>query len=123
VTAADPTGIGRTAAEAALQVPGVAELQLNLRDALAGAATRVQRTLGSPALPPERGVRAERTPRDGAWHVEVRCVLHAGRRPLDTARDVHERVRSAVDAQLTSGGTPGPVTVTVTVTRVTGPRR
>jgi hypothetical protein len=123
VTAVNPTGVGRTAAEAALAVPGVAELQLSLREALAGAATRVQRTLGFPALPPERGIRAERTPRTGAWHVEVRCVLHEDRRALDTARDVHEQVRSAVDTHLTHQGIPAAVTVTVTVTRITGPRR
>ncbi|MFJ1996997.1 Asp23/Gls24 family envelope stress response protein [Streptomyces asiaticus] len=119
MTAVRTTSVERIAARAALAVPGVSELQPSLRQALAEAATRVRRTLGSVAPSPETGIQAERAPRTGAWHVEVRCVLDEDRRALDTARDVREGVRSAVDAYATRHGIPGPVTVVVTVTRTT----
>ena len=122
MTAVDTAGVHRTAAGAALAIPGVVELHPTLRQSLAGAATRIQQALGSPAAPLETplgtGIRAEHTP-TGAWHVEVRCVLDEDRRVLDTARDVREHVRSAVGAHLARQGTPGPVTVVVTVTRLT----
>lgn len=121
MTVVDTTGVQRTAARAALGVPGVAQLQPSLGQSLAGAATWARRALGSPALFPEAGIRAERSPGTGVWHLEVRFVLDDDRRALDTARDVHDAVRDAVEAHLTRDGTPGPVTVVVTVTRITGP--
>ncbi|WP_406444182.1 hypothetical protein OHB14_35135 [Streptomyces sp. NBC_01613] len=122
MTATDTTGVERTAARAALAVPGVAELQPTLRQSLAGAATRVQQALGSLAPLPEAGIRAERGARTGAWHVEVRCVCNENRRALDTARDIHDNVRAAVESHVTRHGVPGLVTIVVTVTRITGPR-
>ncbi|BBJ42206.1 hypothetical protein SSPO_049240 [Streptomyces antimycoticus] len=122
MTAVHTAGVERTTARAALGVPGVAELHPSLRQSLAEAATRVRRTLGSVAPSLEAGIHAERAPRTGAWHVEARCVLDEDRRALDTARDVRESVRSAVDAYATRHGIPGPVTVVVTVTRTTGHR-
>jgi hypothetical protein len=116
----DATGVQQTAARAALAVPGVAELQPSLGQSLAGAATRVRQALGSPAPSPQAGIHAERIPRTGAWHIEVRCVLHGDRRALDIARDVHDQVRAAVSSHVIQNGIPGPVTVTVT--RITAPR-
>ncbi|MFE2638534.1 hypothetical protein ACFXKF_27935 [Streptomyces scopuliridis] len=122
MTAGNTTRIERTAARAALAVPGVAELRPSLRQALAGAATRVREAIGSPALSPEAGIHVEHTPGTGAWHVEVRCVLTDDRRALDTARDVRDNVRSAVGSHVTRYGIPEPVTIVVTVTRITGHR-
>lgn len=118
----DTTGVQRTAARAALAVPGVAELQPSLGQSLAGAATLVRRALGSPTPSPQAGIHAERTPRTGAWHIEVRCVLHGGRSALDIARDVHDEVRTAVGHHTARNGIPGSVTVVVTVTRIIAPR-
>jgi hypothetical protein len=86
---------------------------------LAGAAYRV-RALGPAAPPQEAGVRAQRDRRTGAWHLEVRCVLHDDRRAVDTARDVRDSVKVAVGSRL-----PGPdgaesVSVVVIVTHITG---
>jgi hypothetical protein len=47
-------------------------------------------------------------------------VLDGGRRALDTARDVRERVGSAVDAHLAGLGASEPVSVAVDVTRIDG---
>jgi hypothetical protein len=121
MTAIDTTGVQRTAARAALAVPGVAELQPSLGQSLAGAVARVRRGLGAPAPPPQAGIHAERLPQAGAWHIEVRCVLHDDRRAVDTARDVHDQVRAAVGSHVARHGVPGPVTVVVTITRITGP--
>ncbi|MFD7119710.1 hypothetical protein [Streptomyces sp. NPDC056652] len=119
MTAGDTTRVERGAAQAALAVPGVAELQPTLRQALAGAASRAREAIGSPALPREAGIHIEHTPGTGAWHVQVRCVLTDSRRAADVARDVRDRVRSAVSSHVTHHGTPEPVTVVVTVTRIT----
>lgn len=123
MTAVNTTGIERTAARAALAVPGVTALQPSLRQSLACAATRVRQALGSPPPFPQTGIRAERTPRTGAWHVEIRCVLNDDRRALDTARHVRDNVRSAIESHLTHHGIPGPVTIIVTVIRITGHRQ
>ncbi len=45
----------------------------------------------------------------------MRCVLAEGRRALDIARNVHDRVQTALISHLPA---PEPVTVTVTVTRI-----
>ncbi|MFB7269713.1 hypothetical protein [Streptomyces sp. NPDC056244] len=97
----------------------MAELEPSLRDALADAATRVRQALGSPAPSPEAGIRVERIPRTGVWHIEVRCALNDDRRALDATREVREKVRSAVGSHVTRHGVPEPVSVVVTVTRVT----
>jgi hypothetical protein len=122
VTTADTAGVERTAARAALAVHGVAELQPSLGRSLANAATRARRALGSDVPAPEAGIHAEHTPRTGAWHVEVRCVVNEDRRALDTARDVRDGVRSAVSSQVNHHSIADLVTVTVTVTRITGHR-
>ncbi|MFF7751583.1 hypothetical protein ACFZCP_20525 [Streptomyces sp. NPDC007971] len=102
------------AAEAALAVPGVAGLQPRLAHRLATAApTRTDTT--PHRTPPEAGIRADRAPDGSGWHIEVRCVLAEGRRALDIARNVHDRVRTAVISHLPA---TEPVTVTVTVTRI-----
>ncbi|MFD7288800.1 hypothetical protein [Streptomyces sp. NPDC059863] len=120
MTTENAAWIERTAARAALSVPGVAELQPSLRQALAGAATRVREAIGSPALSPEAGIHVEHTLGTGAWHIEVRCVLMDDRRALDAASEVRDKVRSAVGSHLSSHGLPGSVTIGVTVTRITG---
>ncbi|SCF82718.1 Uncharacterized conserved protein YloU, alkaline shock protein (Asp23) family [Streptomyces sp. MnatMP-M17] len=119
MTPGDTTRIEHTAARAALAVPGVAELQPGLRQALASAANRVREAIGSPAVSSAAGIHVERTPGSRALHVDVRCVLTDDRRALDTARDVRESVRSAVGSHVTRHGIPEPVTVVVTVTRIT----
>ncbi|MFI1370026.1 hypothetical protein [Streptomyces griseochromogenes] len=113
MTATGTTALLGVAADAALAVPGVAGLQPRLAHRLAAAAT----TRADPMphrTSPEAGIRADRAPGSG-WHIEVRCVLTEGRRALDIARDVHDRVRTAVISHLSA---PEPVTVTVTVTRI-----
>ncbi|AWN30643.1 Asp23/Gls24 family envelope stress response protein [Streptomyces sp. NEAU-S7GS2] len=118
----DTAGVEQTAARAALAVPGVEELQPSLRHSLADAATYLRRTFGSRTPSPEAGIHASHTPETDAWHLEVRCVLNAQRRALDTARDVRESVQAAVSSQLNSRGRTGSVTIVVTVTRITGGR-
>lgn len=69
-------------------------------------------------MPPEAGIRADRAPDGSGWRIEVRCVLAEGHRALDTARNVHDRVRTAVTSHLATHGVVEPVTVSVTVTRI-----
>ncbi|MFG2196673.1 hypothetical protein [Streptomyces sp. NPDC048639] len=104
------------AARAALDVPGVQGLQPGLGYRLAAAARGVQSAHASTA-PPEAGIRADHIADPPGWQVEVRCIIDEERRALDTARDVRERVRTAVTAQLAREGTPEPVAVLVTITR------
>jgi hypothetical protein len=113
MTIVNAVDIHQTAARTALAVPGVVGLQPSLGYRLASAA----HTRQPPVLPPEAGIRAERTPEAPGWHVEVRCILHEDRRALDTAREVRQRVRSAVTAHLSRNGQPEPVTILVTVTQ------
>ncbi|MGW7238060.1 hypothetical protein [Streptomyces sp. NPDC054804] len=115
MTTTGPTTIVGVVAEAALAVPGVIGLQPRLAQRLAAAAAPTRTSTASHRPPPEAGVRAERAPDGPGWHVEVRCALAEGARPLDVARNVHGRVRAAVASHL---ATPDPVTVTVTVTRI-----
>ncbi|MFF8731572.1 hypothetical protein ACF073_34545 [Streptomyces sp. NPDC015171] len=104
------------AAEAALAVPGVGGLQPGLAHRLAAAAPARTHTTPHRTSPEAgAGIRADRSPDGGGWHIEVRCVLAEGRRALDIARNVHDRVRTAVTSRLPA---PEPVTVTVTVTRI-----
>ncbi|MFI1076289.1 hypothetical protein [Streptomyces puniciscabiei] len=114
MTATGTTALLGVAAEAALAVPGVAALQPRLARRLAAAAapTRADTT------PPEAGVRADRAPDGSGWHIEVRCVLTEGRRALDIARIVHDRVTAALVAHLATHGAAEPVTVAVTVTGI-----
>ncbi|MEU2334747.1 hypothetical protein ABZ770_23195 [Streptomyces sp. NPDC006654] len=114
MTVSGTTALLGVAAEAALAVPGVAGLQprLALRLAAAAAPTRADST------PPEAGIRADRAPDGSGWHIEVRCVLVEGRRALDIARDVHDRVTAALITHLATHGVAEPVTVAVTVTGI-----
>jgi hypothetical protein len=114
MTATGTTALLGVAAEAALAVPGVAALQPRLARRLAAAAapTRADTT------PPEAGIRADRAPDGSGWHIEVRCVLTEGRRALDIARNVHDRVTAALVTHLATHGAAEPVTVAVTVTRI-----
>ncbi|MGW2033258.1 hypothetical protein [Streptomyces sp. NPDC001356] len=114
MTATGTTALLGVAAEAALAVPGVAALQPRLARRLAAAAapTRADTT------PPEAGIRADRAPDGSGWHIEVRCVLTEGRRALDIARNVHDRVTAALVTHLATHGAAEPVTVAVTVTGI-----
>ncbi|ALO97180.1 hypothetical protein ACFW6E_10665 [Streptomyces olivaceoviridis] len=114
MTAVGTTALPGVAAEAALAVPGVAALQPRLARRLAAAAapTRADTT------PPEAGIRADRAPDGSGWHIEVRCVLTEGRRALDIARNVHDRVTAALVTHLATHGAAEPVTVAVTVTGI-----
>ncbi|WP_406500695.1 hypothetical protein OHA04_04590 [Streptomyces sp. NBC_01590] len=118
MTLSEAVDIRQIAARAALAVPGVAGLQPTLGHRLASVAVRVSQTVATAFRPPEAGIQAERRPRSSGWHVEVRCVLNGERRALDTARDVRRQVRSALTAHLAQHGTPEPITVLVTITRI-----
>ncbi|WP_329493573.1 hypothetical protein [Kitasatospora herbaricolor] len=111
MTTARAREIRRACAEAALAHPGVAALQPTLADRLT-AAVSPRSAAGPPAA-----VRVERPPTGAGWHVEVRCILHPGRRSLDVARQVRENIH----ATLTAAGLLDPVeplTVQVTITAV-----
>lgn len=116
MTTARDRDILHAAARATRDVPGVSALQPVLADRLAAAASRTKQAVGAAAQPGEPGIRAEHTP-EGGWHLEVRCAVYEDHRVLDVARQVRERVRTAVIAYLAPCGTPAPVTVLVTVTR------
>jgi hypothetical protein len=117
-TTRDTTSLERTAAEAALAVPGVARLHPSLGQSLAGVVARAGHAFGSRPAESPVGIRVERTPGGDGCHVDVRCVLSAERRALDTARDVREAVRSVLLAHASRHGLTGPVTVGVTITRI-----
>jgi hypothetical protein len=106
------------AADAALAVPGVADLQPRLAHRLAAAVSPTRPEATAERTPPEAAVRADRAPDGSGWRIEVRCVLTEGHRVLDTARNVHDQVRAAVTSHLRARGAPEAVTVTVTVTRI-----
>ncbi|MEU9299641.1 Asp23/Gls24 family envelope stress response protein [Streptomyces sp. NPDC048269] len=108
--------VRRAAARAALDVPGVAALQPALADRLAAAASRVRHGAGTAPHPAATGIRVEHVPHIG-WRVEVRCIVHDGRRVADVARQVREHVRAAVTTHLSLHGSAPPVSVQVTVTR------
>ncbi|MEU3858265.1 hypothetical protein AB0F03_12995 [Streptomyces sp. NPDC028722] len=122
MTAVRPNTLLGVAAEAALATPGVTGLHPRLAHRLAAAATPTRTDTAPHRTSPEAGVRADRAPDGSGWHIEVRCVLDEGRRALDIARDVHDRVAAAVISHLAALGAVERVTVEVTVTRV-GPRR
>ncbi|MFC4331278.1 hypothetical protein ACFPC0_26575 [Streptomyces andamanensis] len=114
------TALPGVASGAALAVPGVAALDPRLTRRLAAAAAPARPDATPRRVPPEAAVRADRAPDGTGWHIEVRCVLSGGRRALDVARDVHDRVAAATAAHLTALGAVEPVTVEVVVTRVAG---
>lgn len=114
MTATGTTALLGVAAEAALAVPGVAGLQPRL----AAAAAPTRASTAPHRTPFEADVRADRAPDGPGWHIEVRCALTGGRRALDIARNVHDRVAAAVIAHLATHGAAEPVTVSVTVTGV-----
>ncbi|PZG95315.1 hypothetical protein C1I97_27145 [Streptomyces sp. NTH33] len=106
------------AAETALAVPGVVGLQPRLAHRLAAAAAPTRPDATPHRTSPGAGIRADRAPDGSGWHIEVRCVLAEGRRALDIARNVHDRVGAAVLSHLTALGVAEQVTVEVTVTRI-----
>ncbi|MEV7980618.1 hypothetical protein [Streptomyces sp. NPDC086519] len=112
-----PTLLGAAAAEAALAVPGVAGLQPRLSHRLAAAAAPT-RADAVPHRTPEAGIRADRAPDGSGWHIEVRCVLSEGRRALDVAQNVHDRVGAAVISHLAAPDAVERVTVEVIVTGI-----
>ncbi|MFD5547330.1 hypothetical protein OHU17_33815 [Streptomyces goshikiensis] len=118
MTTTDTASLLSVAAEAALAVPGVAGLQPRLVHRLAAAAAPTHPVTTLHPAPPEAGIRADRAPDGSGWHIEVRCVLAESHRALDTARHVHDRVRTAVISHLATHGVAEPVTTTVTVTRI-----
>ncbi|MEU7299914.1 hypothetical protein [Streptomyces sp. NPDC007206] len=118
MTATGTTALLGVAAEAALTVPGVTGLQPRLAHRLAAVAAPTWANTTPHRAPPDAGVRADRAPGGSGWHIEVRCVLTEGRRALDIARNVHDRVAAAVIAHLATRGVAEPVTVAVTVTGI-----
>ncbi|MGV9251540.1 hypothetical protein [Streptomyces sp. NPDC003697] len=117
MTVTGPSALLGVAAEATLAVPGTAGLPS--RPAHRPVAVAPTGTDSAPhRIPPEAGIRADRAPEGPGWHIEVRCVLAGGHRALDTARDVHDRVRAGVMSHLAAHGIEEPVTVTVTLTAV-----
>ncbi|MFJ8022283.1 hypothetical protein [Streptomyces sp. NPDC096311] len=118
MTASGTTMLLGVAAEAALAVPGVNGLQPRLAHCLAAAAAPTRTDTMPHRMPPEAGIRADRAPAGSGWRIEVRCVLAEDHRALDTAKNVHDRVRTAVTSHLATHGVAEPVTVTVTVTRI-----
>jgi hypothetical protein len=118
MTATGTTMLLGVAAEAALAVPGVAGLQPRLAHCLAAVAAPARTDTAPHRMPPEAGIRADRAPDGSGWRIEVRCVLTEGHRTLDTARNVHDQVRTAVSSHLATHGVAEPVTIAVTVTRI-----
>jgi hypothetical protein len=107
-----------TAAEAALAVPGVAALQPR-RSPRTAAAVASTGTDATPKGTRESGIRADRSPDGPGWRIEVRCILSfEGRRALEIAQNVHDRVRAAVISRLAALDAVERVTVEVTVTGV-----
>jgi uncharacterized alkaline shock family protein YloU len=106
------------AAEAALEVPGVVDLQPRLAHRLAAAATRTRTDTTPHRTLSESGIRANRAPDGSGWHIEVRCVLAEDQRVLDIARNVHDRVEAAALSYLAALGVAERVHVEVTVTRI-----
>ncbi|MET9447390.1 hypothetical protein [Streptomyces cinerochromogenes] len=106
------------AAEAALAVPGVAGLRPRLSHRLAAAAAPTRSDATPRGTPPREGIRADRSPDGAGWHIEVRCVLSEGRRVLDVARNVHDRVGAAVLSRLAALDAVERVAVEVTVTGI-----
>ncbi|WP_030344199.1 hypothetical protein [Streptomyces sp. NRRL S-1022] len=108
------------AAEAALAVPGVAGLHPRLSRRLAAAAAPTRTDATWLRTSPEAGIRAGRAPDGSGWRIEVRCVLAEGRRSLDVAQNVHDRVAAAVVSHLAALDAVQPVAVEVTVIRIAG---
>ncbi|WP_460106675.1 Asp23/Gls24 family envelope stress response protein [Streptomyces sp. YKOK-J1] len=117
MTVVGATTLPGAAVEAALAVPGVVGLQPRLSHRLAAAAESA-RPGALPHRTPEAGVLACRSPDGSGWHIEVRCVLSGGRRALDVARNVHDRVAEAVISHLAALDAVERVTVEVTVTGI-----
>ncbi|GAB2828164.1 hypothetical protein GCM10027073_66390 [Streptomyces chlorus] len=119
MTATRTTTLLDVAAEAALAVPGVVGLQPRLAHRLAAAAAPTRTDTTPHRTSPEAGIHADRAPDGSGWHIEARCVLVEGRRALDIARNVHDRVGAAILSHLAAFGVAERVTVEVTVTRIT----
>jgi hypothetical protein len=80
MTATGTTMLLGVAAEAALEVPGVAGPQPRLAHCLAAAAAPTRTDTAPRRMPPEAGIRADRAPDGSGWRIEVRCVLAEGHR-------------------------------------------
>lgn len=107
--------------EAALAVPGVAGLQPRLVHRLTEAVSPVLPQTLAEHTPSPAGVRAVHAPDGSGWRIEVRCAVVEDNRVLDTARNIHERVRFAVLAHLAEHNAVEAVAVTVTVIRIASP--
>ncbi|MFC9816938.1 hypothetical protein ACFVJM_33290 [Streptomyces virginiae] len=116
MTTAEREAVHRTAARAALGVPGVVALQPALAERLALAASHVFEAVaaGASRAPEGAGVRCE-IASNGVWHLEVRCILDEDHRVVDVARRVRSDVRVAVNAYLDQHDAAGPLTVRVRV--------
>ncbi|WP_411083346.1 Asp23/Gls24 family envelope stress response protein [Streptomyces sp. cmx-18-6] len=99
------------AAEAAQGVPGVAFLRPGvvdlLRTRIADRAPRLAQGPGARA----QGVRVRWDEAADSWHIDIRLVLHRGRRALDVTRAVRAATLLAVRTE-----PPASVSVRVTVT-------
>jgi uncharacterized alkaline shock family protein YloU len=118
MTVIRPTTLLGVAAGAALAVPGVVGLHPRLSHRLAAAAAPTRTDATPHRTSPGEGIRAGRASDGSGWHIEVRCVLAEGRRALDVAQNVHDRVGAAVISHLAAHDAVEPVTVEVTVTRI-----
>ncbi|MEU6774774.1 hypothetical protein [Streptomyces sp. NPDC046759] len=107
------------AAEAALEVPGITRLEPRLPHRLAATAAPTRTDTRTHHTPPQAGIRANRAPDGSGWHIQVHCALTEGRRALDVAQNLHDRVAAAVTSHLAALNTVEQVTVQVTVTRIT----
>lgn len=103
--------LAEAAAGAAQDVPGVAFLSPGVVDLLrTRVADRAPRLAAGPG-PRTQGVRVNRDEAAGAWHVDIRLVLHRGHRALDVTRAVHAATLAAFRAEPEVAAR---VTVTVT---------
>ncbi|PVC83922.1 hypothetical protein DBP19_32975 [Streptomyces sp. CS090A] len=102
--------LAEAAAGAAQDFPGVAFLRPGVVDLLrTRVADRAPRLAGPGAR--AQGVRVSRDEATGAWHIDIRLVLHRGHRALDVTRAVQTATLAAVRDEPS-------VSVRVTVTGV-----
>ncbi|MFD8062375.1 Asp23/Gls24 family envelope stress response protein [Streptomyces cyaneofuscatus] len=103
--------LAEAAARAAQDVPGVAFLRPGVVDLLrTRVADRAPRLAAGPGARAQ-GVRVSRDDATGAWHIDIRLVLHRGHRALDVTRAVQTATLAAVRDEPS-------VSVRVTVTGV-----
>ncbi|MFI8357975.1 Asp23/Gls24 family envelope stress response protein [Streptomyces cyaneofuscatus] len=103
--------LAEAAAGAAQDVPSVAFLRPGVVDLLrTRVADRAPRLAAGPGARAQ-GVRVSRDEATGAWHIDIRLVLHRGHRALDVTRAVQTATLAAVRDEPS-------VSVRVTVTGV-----